>query len=104
MDQRLQQFCSIKLHYKHGIVTVAFHDDTVFGVIHSYDKVAADLYEVFVLYKAYERFIEQKGWHLVLAHLAGEYGVTIQGKSPLQVSQEVGIAQQNQLKELDANV
>lgn len=104
MDQRLQQICSIKLHYRHGITTVTFHDDTVFGVIHSYGKVAVDLYEVFTLYKAYERFIEQKGWHLLLAHLAGEYGVTIQGKSPLQVSEEVGIAQRKQLKELEQNV
>ncbi len=100
MDKRLQQYCSIKLHYKNGIATVAFHDDTVFGVIHSYKKVAASLYEAFILYKAYERFIEQKGLYLVLAHLAREYDINVQGKSPLQVSEEIGIAQQKQLKEM----
>lgn len=104
MDQRLQQYCSIKLHYRHGIATVAFHDDTVFGVIHSYEKGAANLYEVFILYKAYERFIEQQGRNLLVARFANELDINIQGKSLNQVVKEIDKALQIQLKEQDENV
>lgn len=100
MDKRLQQTCSIKLHYRHGIATVVFHDDTVSKVIHSYEKVVADLYEVFTLYKAYERFIGIMGWHLLAAYLAGEYGVSIEGKPVEQVVKEIVEAQQKELGEM----
>lgn len=103
MDQRLKQYFSIKLHYKNGVAKVAFHDETVFGDIHSYEKTAANLYEVFILYKAYERFVAKKGWHLAAAHLAGFYGISIEGKSFTQVVNEIGIAQQKELERMETN-
>lgn len=100
MDKRLQQFCSIKLHYRHGNATMAFQDDTVFGVIHSHKKVAANLYEVFILYKAYKRFIQQYGWSLLIARFAHELDIDIQGKSLNQVTKEISTELQIQSKEM----
>lgn len=104
MDKRLKEISNIKLHYRHGIATVTLEDETVFGIIHSHKKAAATLYEVFVMYKAYERFIEKHGWGLLVARFAGELNIAIQGKSIGQVTKEINEALLKQSKEMDVYV
>ena len=104
MDQRLQKISSIKLHYRHGKATVEFYDNESGDTIHSHKKPVNDLYEVFIFYKAYERFVAEKGWHLIAAHLADMYGVSIEGKSVEQVTQEIRTVQQKLYKEMDVYV
>lgn len=104
MDKRLKQYCSIKLHYRHGRATVALQMNGIFEVIHSHGKAVSDLHEVFILYKAYERFIAERGWHLVAYHLAKENGIRTQDKSINQVIKEIHATQQKRLKEMDLYV
>lgn len=103
MGQRLKKYCSIKLHYKNGIAKVSLYDENTLGEFHSYERVATNLHEVFTLYKAYEYYIDKMGWRIVTACFAEIYGITIQGKSLIQVANEIILAQQKLLKEVESD-
>lgn len=97
MEQILNRDCTTKLHYKNGILKLAFYDEKALVDIHTYKKTVANLHEVFILYKNYKRFVDEMGWHLIAAYLAKYYGIDIQGKSFNQVIKEIGIAQQKEI-------
>lgn len=103
MDQRLQKISNIKLHYRHGKATLTFISGLQ-ETIHSYEKPVDDLYEVFILYRAYERFVGKMGWHLIAAYLASKYGISTEEKSFEQVVKEIGEVQQKTLKEMEEHV
>lgn len=94
----LEKSFSVQMHYRNSKVQVSLMFEGDYEV-HTAKFKTCSLYDAFVTYKAYERFVEEHGHLLALDHLTRLYNVDCIDLSFSEAVKAVGIAQQKELEE-----